>query len=184
MMLAIRPYWDKLSIVLPYLLGGARRGTGELDVRDQLVELWFERDVTLHRGSAEDLAAAGCLADPDPNATVREEEDEEEPEHQQCRADPDEVRSGVVGHDQPGERTGALEGVGHAGDRRRLALVHDLGRDGVVLPVLVDLQLHLTRFDVRVWLAGGRSDDVDAEPLASHGELADAVGAVVGLTAQ
>src|SRR5665648_452048 len=123
--LATRLYVDNCiasvgsSIVLPYSLGGARRGAGELDVGDQLVELWLERHITLHGGGAADLAAPGCLAGPHPHATVREEEDEEEPEHQQHRAHPDEVRSGVIGHDQAGERTSALEGVGHAGDRRR-----------------------------------------------------------------
>src|SRR5450631_2036141 len=100
---AIRAYWDKLSIVLPCFLGSAGRGTGELDVSDQLVELWFECQVTLHGGSAEDLAAARRLADPHPDAAVREEEDQEEPDHQQSRADPDEVHTGVMGHDQAGE---------------------------------------------------------------------------------
>src|SRR5450631_252155 len=132
---AIRLYWDKLSIVLPCFLGGARRGTGELDVGDHLVEHRFEGQVTLHRGSAEDLAADRCLAYPHPYATVREEEDQQESDHQQDRAHPDEVHSRVMGHDQPSERLSALEGVAQAGNRRRLALVYDLGRNGICLPV-------------------------------------------------
>src|ERR1035437_3832419 len=113
---AIRLYWDKLSIVLPCSLGGARRRAGELDVGDQLVELWFEGDVTLHGRSAQDLAAARGLADADPDATVWEEEDQEESDHQECGTNPDEVDARVLGHDQPGELTGAFEGVGDAGD--------------------------------------------------------------------
>src|SRR5450759_530414 len=181
---AIRLYWEYLSIVLPYFWGGARRGTGALDVGDQLVELRLERHVTLQGGSAEDLAAAGCLADPHPHATVREEEHEDEPDHQQRGANPDEGCSGVARHDQPGELTGAFEGVAQAGDRRRLALVHDLGRDGVFLSVLVNLELQLPCLDVRVCLAGGHIDDVDTQPFALDVELADAVRAVVGLPLQ
>src|SRR5680860_696808 len=184
MRLAIRLYWEYLSIVLPCLLGGARRGTGKLDVGHYLVELRFERHVTLHGGSAEDLAAARCPADPHPHPTVREEEDHEETEHEQRRADPGEYRSRVAGRRQPGVLAGAFEGVAQTGDRRRLALVHDLGRDGRVLPVLVDLELDLSRLDVRVGSAGGRHDDVDAQPFALHIELADAVRAVVGLPLQ
>src|SRR5450756_2117020 len=105
MRLAIRLYWEYLSIVLPYFLGGARRGTGELYVGHELVELWLEGHVTLHGGSAEDLGAARCLADPYPHATVREEEDEEESEHEQRRANPDEGCSGVARHDQAGVLT-------------------------------------------------------------------------------
>src|SRR5450756_576481 len=181
MRLAIRLYWEYLSIVLPYFLGGARRGTGELYVGHELVELPFERHVTLHGGSTEDLGAARCLADPYPHATVREEEDEEESEHEQRRANPYPHRSRVVGHDQAGVLTGALEGVGHAGDRRRLALVNDLGGDRSIRPVLVDLKLDLPGLDVRVGLAGGCHDDVDAQPVCLHVELADAVLAVIGL---
>src|SRR5665811_1953554 len=125
MRLAIRLYWEYLSIALPYFLGGARRGAGELYVGDELVELRFERHVTLHGRSAQDLAAARCLADPNPHATVREEEDHIESEHEQRRAHPDQGCSGVVGHDQAGVLAGAFEGVVQAGDRRRLALVHD-----------------------------------------------------------
>src|ERR1019366_7620453 len=141
---AMRAYWDKLSIVLPhfavpYFLGIARRrGVGELDVGDQLVELWFEGEVALHGGCAEDLAAARCLADPHPDAAVWEEEDEDEADHQQGRAHPDEVHSRVMGHDQAGELAGALEGVVQTGDGRRLALVHDLGTERVFLSGLVD----------------------------------------------
>src|ERR1035437_5675292 len=151
---AIRLYWEKLSIVLPCFLGSARRATGELDVSDQLVELRFECQVAFHRGCAEDLAATRCLADPHPHATVWEEEDQEESDYQQRRAHPDEVDSRVMGHDQAGELASALEGVGHAGDRGRLALVHDLGRDGICGPLLVDLQLHLTPLDVWGWVCG------------------------------
>src|SRR5674476_788090 len=144
---AIRAYWDKLSIVSSYLLGRARRGARELDVSDQLVELRFERQVALHGGGAEDLAAGRCLSDAHPHATVREEEDEEESDHQQRRPHPDEVHSRVMRHDQPGELLSSLEGVSQSGNRCRLALVHDLGCNGIGLPVLVDLQLHLTRLD-------------------------------------
>src|SRR5665811_121644 len=109
MRLAIRLYCEYLSIVLPYFLGGARRGTGELYVGNKLVELWLECHVTLHGGSAEDLAAARGLADPHPHATVREEEHEEETEHEQRRANPDPHRSRVAGNAQPGELASALE---------------------------------------------------------------------------
>src|SRR5665811_1902318 len=111
---------EELSIVLPYFLGAGRRCTGELDVGHQLVKLRFEGDVTLHGRSAEDLAAASRLADAYPDATVREEEDQEQSDHQQRRAHPDEVGTRVVGHDQAGELAGALEGVAQAGDCRRL----------------------------------------------------------------
>src|SRR5665647_1206375 len=181
MRLAIRLYCEYLSIVLPYFLGGARRGTGELYVGNKLVELWFEGQVTLHGGSAEDLGAARGLADPHPDASVREEEHEEEPEHEQRRANPAPHRSRVAGHDQPGELAGALEGVGHSGDRRRLALVDDLGGDRSIRPVLVDLKLDLPRLDVGVRLSGGCHDDVDVQPIGLHVELTDAVLAVVGL---
>src|SRR5665811_246161 len=173
MRLAIRLYCEYLSIVLPYFLGGARRGTGELYVGDHPVELPFERHVTLHGGSAEDLGAARGLADPHPHATVREEEDHIEPEHEQCRANPDQRCPGVAGNTQPGVLTGPLEGVGQTGDHRGLALVHDLGRDRGIPPVLLDLKLDLARLDVRVDLAGGHIDDIDTEPFALDVELAD-----------
>src|SRR5665647_1739975 len=184
MRLAIRLYCEYLSIVLPCFFSGTRRGAGKLDIGDYPVELPFERHVTLHGGSAEDLSAARCLADPHPHATVREEEDHIESEHEQRRAKPDEGCSGVARHDQTGVLTGALEGVAQTGDCRRLALVNDLGGDGCVLPVLVNLELDLPRLDVRVDLAGGHVDNVDSQPLALEVELADAVLAVVGLPLQ
>src|SRR5450756_2317207 len=121
MRLAIRLYWEYLSIVLPCFFSGTRRGAGKLDIGDYPVELPFERHVTLHGGSTEDLGAARCLADPYPHATVREEEDEEESEHEQRRAIAAAHRSRVVGHDQTGVLAGAREGVGQAGDRQLLA---------------------------------------------------------------
>src|SRR5665647_2785547 len=184
MRLAIRLYCEYLSIVLPCFFSGTRWGTGKLDIGDYPVELSFERQVTLHRGRAEDIGAAGCLADPHPHTTVREEEDHIESEHEQRRANPDEGCSGVARHDQPGVLTGALEGVAQTGDRRRLALVNDLGGDGRVLPVLVNLELDLPRLDVRVDLAGGHVDNVDAQPFTLDVKLADAVLAVVGLPLQ
>src|SRR5665647_2337241 len=111
MRLAIRLYCEYLSMVLPCFFSGTRRDTGKFDVGDYAVELWFERHVTLHGGSAEDLRAARGLADPHPHAAVREEEDHIKSEHEQRRANPDEGCSGVACDDQPGELAGALEGV-------------------------------------------------------------------------
>src|SRR5450759_3774412 len=181
---AIRLYCDSSSIVAAYLLGGLRRDCGELDVGDDLMEPWLERRVTSHRGGEEELASSLRLAHPQPDATVREEEDHEEPEDQQGRTDPDEDRSGVLGHDQTGELSGALEGVRQAGDRGRLTLVHDLGAEGRVRAGLVDLELQLPRLDVGVRLAGGHVDDVDGQPFALDVELADALLSVVGLPLQ
>src|SRR5665647_1751919 len=95
MRLAIRLYCEYLSSVLSCFFSGTRRGAGKFDIGDYPVELPFERQVTLHGGSAEDLGAARCLADPHPHATVREEEDHIEPEHEQRRAHPYEGCSGV-----------------------------------------------------------------------------------------
>src|SRR5665811_1195799 len=102
MRLAIRLYCEYLSIVLPCFSGSTSRGTCKLDVGHYLVELRFERHVTLHGGSAEDLTATRCLADPHPHPTVREEEDHEETEHEQRRPNPDEDRARVAGNAQPG----------------------------------------------------------------------------------
>ena len=50
----------------------------------------------------------------------------------------------------------------------------------VFLADLVDLQLHLSRLNIRVRLARGSANDVDAQPLVLHIELTNGVTLVLG----